>query len=252
MLEVWWDYLMSYSLDILDSVHFVFVDDASTTYSTMVPQVVADRATITAYRIDQNIPWNQPGARNLAMKHVNGWVLATDPDHVPSENLLRALVNCDFKRGHFYHPMRHRNMTKEPIKLPPTNVFVIHTDDFWATGGYDEDFCGRKGFSDLMLLVTMQEGCGFTQEWLDRSFSIDCYCEALILRKSSRDAFGRGQECSGYMEKPDAAVMTLDRNMNQNKNLRGEKLNRARDIGWSSYIKEQKPVRFPWHKVAVF
>ena len=37
---------------------------------------------ITLLRVLENKPWNQDGARNLAMKIAEGWTLMTDMDHM--------------------------------------------------------------------------------------------------------------------------------------------------------------------------
>lgn len=103
---------------------------------------------VQVYRIDKDIPWNQDGARNLAMKQCQTkYALMTDMDH-----LLRARDALDMvefclsgagKAGEYYMPRQFVTSSQE---IPPhPNTFLFQVEDFWAMGGYDEDFAGFYG-----------------------------------------------------------------------------------------------------------
>lgn len=100
---------------------------------------------IKLFRIHENKPWNQDGARNLAMKHTTGWALMKDMDHVLERDQasgLLQLVSHDAVRGEYYMPDRTYHGMPEH---PHANSYVMHADDFWRMGGYDEDFAGAYG-----------------------------------------------------------------------------------------------------------
>lgn len=114
--------------------------------SNCIPQPIG----IRCFRVDKDIPWNQDGARNLGMKHVyDQWVLMTDMDHmIDSINITKALmfVASQARRGTYYMPTRIRPSRGTGLaEHPHPNTFLMHLQDFWEIGGYDEDFAGSYG-----------------------------------------------------------------------------------------------------------
>ena len=86
-----------YDKDILRQIHFVFVDDGSKT-----PITVADDVNLnyTLVRINENIEWNQPGARNLGVQYAKSEnIIVTDLDIFFPENLFESLL--------YFHPPRN-------------------------------------------------------------------------------------------------------------------------------------------------
>jgi hypothetical protein len=107
---------------------------------------------IELYRINNDIPWNQDGARNLAMTQSDGWCLMCDMDHllpIDSAEFLESQVDKLASHRHYNLP-RYRSDGTPIDKIPP-NVMIIHNDLFWSIGGYDERFCGYYG-SDVNFL----------------------------------------------------------------------------------------------------
>lgn len=102
---------------------------------------------IRVLRIHENKPWNQDGARNLAMKNVlTQWALMTDMDHMVSRQEVSGLLDFSShkaKRGEYYMPARVDFDGR--ANHPHANSYVFHVADFWAMGGYDEDFSGCYG-----------------------------------------------------------------------------------------------------------
>lgn len=110
------------------------------------------------FRIKENKPWNQDGARNLAMKHCSGWTLMTDMDHMLTREQvggLRHVVAHEAKVGEYYMP-RRVDFDGSPMHRH-ANSYVFNAEDFWKMGGYDEDFSGCYG-SDGNFRKCMRAG----------------------------------------------------------------------------------------------
>jgi len=98
---------------------------------------------IELYRIDVDIPWNQDGARNLAMTHADGWCLITDMDHMLSANESKKLVKKTVNPNVYYTLQRVKSDGSEYHHHP--NSYVLHRDLYWKAGGYDESYRGYYG-----------------------------------------------------------------------------------------------------------
>jgi glycosyl transferase family 2 len=144
---------LSYPREVCHRLRVVLVDDGSRDAPAL--EVVrhnrvglASRGLdVQVYRVIPDIPWNQDGARNLGMRACNTpFALMTDMDHV-----LRArdaldmvdMVGDGLPRGVYYMPRQFTTDTKEIPRHP--NTFLFNVSDFWAMGGYDEDFAGHYG-----------------------------------------------------------------------------------------------------------
>lgn len=103
---------------------------------------------VEVYRIDTDIPWNQPGARNLGFSLSDGWVICADIDHLVTKDNIDEIIKLEKEKGTVYYLGREDNDS--------WNIFVIHTDDFEKIGGYDEDFSGQYGFDDIEFLWRCQ------------------------------------------------------------------------------------------------
>ena len=78
-----------YGPDILNKIHFIFVDDCSP-----IPIVIKNKKTnYTLVRIVDNIVWNQTGARNLGVTLAKTpKLILTDLDYIFPETILRDLL----------------------------------------------------------------------------------------------------------------------------------------------------------------
>lgn len=120
-------------------VDVIVVDDGSA-----VP-AQADGCRI--YRVAQDMPWHQDGARNLGA-HVAlcEWVLFLDIDHVLPAAGLQVLLGMlpILPERSAFRPGRRLVDGAYPLARA-ANIWLVRKDDFWRVGGYDERLCGSYG-----------------------------------------------------------------------------------------------------------
>jgi glycosyltransferase involved in cell wall biosynthesis len=143
--------LLSYSkypAFVLDRVQFVCIDDGSPVRVALPDEIDLN---LLLLRIEEDRPWNQPGARNLGVVYARSdKVLLTDLDHeVPPETLAHALAMRSpgrriYKLARLASDRRRRK--------PHANTFILSRARFLQLYGYDEDFCGAYGADDLWFL----------------------------------------------------------------------------------------------------
>lgn len=99
-------------------------------------------------RIKQDIPWNQPAARNLGAAVASGDILVfTDFDHVfnvTSTSEFDVIADNFSKGANGKTYMFPRIKNGESLGSHPCS-FAILRDDFT---GFDESFCGNYGYDD--------------------------------------------------------------------------------------------------------
>lgn len=121
----------------------IIVDDGSpSSFTENLPTYFKD---ILFIRIEENIPWNQPAARNLGAKHATGDILVfTDFDHI-FDTLNFSVIKDNFTKGTnaktylFPRIKNGKNINHHPCS------FAILKKDFI---GFDESFCGNYGYDD--------------------------------------------------------------------------------------------------------
>ncbi len=164
----------------------VIVDDGSP--RNPAGDVVTEHACgfpVKVFRIVPNIPWNQDGARNLGMKHVDTeWALMTDMDHMISRHQVSKMldfVSHKTMKGQYYMP--HRCMFDGMVTHPHPNSYIFNVDDFWKMGGYDEDFAGVYG-SDGNFRKCMKAGL---QERMVSSWFLTLWPSSAISDANTKD-----------------------------------------------------------------
>lgn len=195
-----------------DHAEFIVIDDCS----SLTP--VLDVDFVKVYRIIDDIPWNQTGARNL-LYHVasNNWVLSTDCDHVVTretfDQVLRLSTDDDldiyFLNRVFSHGLKKNRMHSS---------FYCNRHTFLAAGGHDEDLAGNYG--------------GVDQSWEQKVRDLLNYhwCDDICV------------ECHSANPKiNDASVINLDRNPKKNMELFRKKLKGGQPRG--------EILRFRWERV---
>jgi hypothetical protein len=120
---------------------FVFVDDGSK------EPLALGWPNAEVIRIEKDIPWNMSAANNAGFRGLSGKVLRLDIDHYLEGDQIEALKDTKIARGELAIFPRYRaDMAK--LLMPAPNIYMIHAEDFWSVGGYDEDYCGHYGYED--------------------------------------------------------------------------------------------------------
>lgn len=220
-----------YPKSVRERLKVVVVDDCGT--PPVSEKVIANIDSATAgaklFRVTQDIPWNQMGARNLGMHHSQGWCLMIDPDMVFDGPMMARMIQAAEKmqRGQVGKwALKHTSSGVLDTSSP--NTWLVHRDDFFDVGGYDEDFAGHKGWSDVQLLDVLRS------------------CYKLQHRP---DLFAHFHSIKDV---PDAMVTSLDRSTSVNKRKRIKKVEQARKAGgWARWARARKDVprlRFTWEQ----
>jgi hypothetical protein len=229
MLEVWFETLRSYSPETLAQMEILIVDDCGTPPAA-IPDDLVYELPCQIFRVTEDIPWNQGGARNLALEQCRTpLILFVDPDMVfPAammEHLLKA--GSTLPEGEVIRFMlKHKDSGVLDGSSP--NTWFLHVSDFLKIGGYDEDYAGNKGWSDVQLLDVMR---------------------TIFKVHHRKDLFA---DFYSIKDVSDAAVMSLDRSHVVNRKLRVRKVNWARRRGgWRAFVKigGRPRIRFKWEQI---
>lgn len=152
------DILNQYSKDVHKNIEVFLIDDASPK-NPALPVLISNhcKIPIKLWRIQENIPWNQHGARNLGAKMAGkeGWLYVSDIDHFFEPNEMDKLLHQNLLTTHFYTFER----VSLPEKLPyhyHCNSILIDRDIYWKAGGYDEDYCGSYGGDGQFIKAVKQ------------------------------------------------------------------------------------------------
>jgi len=133
----------AYSPSLLDQIQFVIVDDGS----PLQFEIPDFNLNITWLRINENIPWNLGGARNLGSVYAKSdTILLTDLRcEFPEVTLSKAsrMQNLGRKMFRFY---RYSEKQKRILKRTHANSFLMSRGHFFRFHGYDEEFCGHYGY----------------------------------------------------------------------------------------------------------
>lgn len=137
-----------YAGELRDAVRVILIDDGSQKHPA-APIFASCKIPKRLYRVKQDIPWNQHGARNLGAKLAcktdeNLWLYMSDMDIL----LTPEAAFTAFDR--LLDPSKH--YTFERTYLPDCerrkyhcNTFLVKHSIYWAVNGYDEDYCGTYG-----------------------------------------------------------------------------------------------------------
>lgn len=171
MMAEWWANLRAYEDDVCEHVSLIMCDDGSKEYPLVIPDDIRRTFDVRHYRALEDKPWNEMGCRNLCMQRAKGWCFMTDPDYLLVNSEMKKLLNRELERKHYYH-LNSRLSTDHQKLTRPENIAVVHTEDFWAAGGYDELFSGGYGYSDCLLFKCLKDGVKaqdthFMDIWMD-------------------------------------------------------------------------------------
>lgn len=91
------------------------------------------------FRVKEDLGFNSHGTRNLLMQQTEtDWNLLSDIDrHYPMDTLkAMARGNLEFDKGSYYSLKEIIRASDDGFSV---NDYVVHKDDFWYAGGYDEE-----------------------------------------------------------------------------------------------------------------
>ncbi len=173
-----------YDPDVLARIHFVLIDDGSP-IKIEIPEL---NLNFTWLAINEDIPWNQPGARNLGVVYAKSDnILLSDLDIEFPEDTLRSVINAPPCGRNFYKFYIKNRGTGELQRGHP-NIFFISRARFLRFGGYDEEFCGHYGADDFRF-VKFQKAQGSRQKYYDSRYY--CHRRSDIDRETRYHSLGR-------------------------------------------------------------
>lgn len=211
----------SYPSKLRKGLTIIIADDGSPD-NKAVDNVLPHDYNLQIYEVLVNKPWNQTGARNLAMHHVpDDWCLVTDIDHVLEVEDAFKAVRMPVQSGSFYIPGR-RKPDGSWYKHHP-NSYYLEKELYWKVGGCNEDFSGVYGSDSTFRRVI----------------------EANARREDAKDIFSL--TLYGRSEISDASTTEWGRkksewHISQHPELYERKKARVLEKGTN-------PLRFPWKRV---
>ena len=140
-----------YGDDVLDQLKMVIVDDHGDPPASIVPPELAAMVDLKLFRVTEDIPWNQMGARNIGMRESEGWVVMLDPDMVIEPEMISKFIDRANTASRGTVTKFALRWPGHPLGFTSPNTWLVHKRDFFDCGGYDEDFRGHKGWSDCLL-----------------------------------------------------------------------------------------------------
>jgi hypothetical protein len=156
-----------YPADVLDAMHFVIVDDGSP-IECPVPDHLD--LNLTWLRIDEDIRWNQGGARNLGVVYAKSDnILITDLDLAFPPETLRALIQAGPCGKNIYKFYERDPVSKRLQKGHPNNFFLSRSR-FLRFYGYDEEFAGNYGAEDFRF-IKFQKAQGTRVRYFDSRYT---------------------------------------------------------------------------------
>ncbi len=103
-------------------------------------------------RVLEDIPWHQPGARNIGMAVSTGDVISfEDADHLPGSGYYEAALEVLESRREVFLVQAEREYGGETLRAS-RSTWCVRRHAILAIGGYDEDFSGHYGYDDTLVI----------------------------------------------------------------------------------------------------
>ena len=154
----------NYDPVLMSKIHFIIVDDCS----EISPNLENFNLNIDLIRINDNIQWNQAGARNVGVIYAKSdKILLADIDHVFPEHTLNHLVGRCNPTSKFYKFYRKRE--DGSIGKAHPNTFFMSRARFMRFYGYDEEYSGNYGGEDYRFVKNLKYH-GSRQKYLSKKY----------------------------------------------------------------------------------
>lgn len=140
-------WLQGMHVDIRSRLTYIVVDDGSPTApaASVWPTQDPPIALYKVFRMEQDIRWNTDACRNIGAHYATTkWLLLTDMDHRPPEELLRECMERPLDERVAYK-FRRCSMPDLSDYKPHPNSWLMTRGLYDAADGYDERFAGYYG-----------------------------------------------------------------------------------------------------------
>ena len=152
-------------------INFVIIDDHSTKKAIDVISNSSINCNLQVYYIEDNILWNEEGAKNLGVKQSSAdVVLLLDWDCLIYEKLVQEILSWDFcNKFYQFYTLPDCHATKKSMKPINFNfkenkiefhrhyaAVCMSREVFDKCGGFDEDFAGNYGYSDNLFVDNLR------------------------------------------------------------------------------------------------
>jgi hypothetical protein len=146
-----------------DMAKFQIIDDGSKIPAKdfLKDSVFPSLEDANLYRIEEDIAWNIPGARNLSATVCSTpYMLICDMDQVfHRQEMARMRALTALGPGRFYSFKRFSNdeRLKSKCGRKTCGTMLVCIEDWWKAGGYDEDMVGNYGHNDPLFRRQLQK-----------------------------------------------------------------------------------------------
>lgn len=180
ILKTFTDAMRAWPEDLKGNCELVVVDDCGS--PPVEPAELAGLGPIGVQllRHTRDVPWAQPCCRNLAAQEATGdRLILLDPDMIiPPERAQEFIMEALLQpRGHVtrfcLNEINHPDLDRRgKINTSSPNCWIINRQDFLDVGGYNEEFAGHKGWSDVELMHVLDSAYQVRQ---DETLTVDFY-----------------------------------------------------------------------------
>lgn len=148
-------------------MEFVIIDDGS----PLKYEIPDFNLNLRWIKINEDIKWNQSGARNLGVLSAKSdKLIITDLDHIFYEDTLKFMATYNFKEKEIYKSRRthiHKNGFVAGNYPGAGNIYAMSRGDFLKYFGYDEEFAGNYGYEDNFCAEYF-DALGFKRKYITK------------------------------------------------------------------------------------
>lgn len=232
-IRKWYDLAVEINDKRPDSVHLIVVDDGSQQKPASLFLEPLQQPFINLFCVTEDVGFNSHGSRNLAMHHTpTQWNLMSDVDREVDADTVLGIIDeiegGEVRRGNFYQFSNAHN------KEHSLNEYVVHYEDFWEAGGYDEEFCNVHWGDRLFLQCLSFIARPVVKPWI------------LKYTRGARKVTTENVERTQY---PDDSTLIMPAFW-ANQKLRTGLVDYVSERNKIPYQRKRKPVlNFPWERV---